>query len=517
MLRELSVTDIAVGTRHRTEMGDLASLAESIRREGLLQPIGVTPELELVFGERRLRAVRDVLKSETILARVVNVTSILAGEYAENEVRKDFTPSERVAIARAVERQLGNRRGQRTDTRRVQKVAHVPPGTKTRAAAAARAGFGNHETYRQAARVVDGGTPRLIRAMDEGRVSISAAAILTAAEPGLQDAVLELDEEAILRVAREIRARQAERRAERQERATPQPRPRPKQERVRATRLIRGDCRQELPRLEGQSIDLLLTDPPYPEIDREYGRLTEAEWHDLMRAVVAEGRRVLKPSGSMVVILQPNYEQVGRMRLWLWEFVAWAGREWNLVQDAYWWATDAMPLNGTSRKWGLMRQSVKMCVWLGPPDCYRNQDNVLWMPSDQLFAGRKSDTALRTSRSGRNYCDAVIAGTADERGGTTPFNLLPVAAGGTAAAGVPHPAATPYDVAAWWVKYLLPPGGVLLDCFAGSGTMLAAGLDYGASRVIGIEREQKYIALARRRVVSGCPTRGSGRRGGRRG
>ena len=39
----------------------------------------------------------------------------------------------------------------------------------------AAAGFGNHETYRQARKVVEEGTPTLIQAMDEGRVSISAA------------------------------------------------------------------------------------------------------------------------------------------------------------------------------------------------------------------------------------------------------------------------------------------------------------------------------------------------------
>ena len=118
-----------------------------------------------------------------------------------------------------------------------------------------------------------------------------------------------------------------------------------------------------------------------------------------MRVVVAEGRRVLKPKGSMVVILQPNFEKVGRMRLWLWEFVAWAGREWNIVQDAYWWSYDALPLAGTNRRQGLLRHSVKMCVWLGASTCYRNQDNVLWLPSDDIFAQRKSDSALRTSPS----------------------------------------------------------------------------------------------------------------------
>lgn len=162
-----------------------------------------------------------------------------------------------------------------------------------------------------------------------------------------------------------------------------------------------------------------------------------------------------------------------------------------------------MPLSGTNRKQGLLRQSVKMCVWLGSPNCYRSQDNVLWLPSDDIFANRKSDAALRTSRSGRNYRNGQIAETAEERGGSTPFNLIPVAAGGSAAADVAHPSTTPYDVAAWWVKYLLPPQGILLDPFAGSGTMLAAGLDFGASKVIGIEKERRYIKVAEKRLVEG--------------
>jgi len=503
MLQELKIADIKVGNRHRKDMGDLTSLAESIREEGLLQPIGVTEKLELVFGERRLRAHKDILKRKTVLARIVDVTSIIQGEYAENEVRKDFTPSERVAIAKAIERQIGNRRGQRTDKQPVQKVAQVGPGEKTRDKAAEKAGFGNHETYRQAAKVVQNGTPKLIQAMDEGRVSISAASILVDADADEQEAVLELDEKAILQAAKEIRARQAEKRAEHQDSKTPKPQARPKKERLKATRLIHGDCRKEMKKLTEKSVDLILTDPPYPEIDREYGRMTEEAWHELMKMVVTEGRRVLKPTGSMVVILQPNFEKVGQMRLWLWEFMVWAGREWNLIQDAYWWTFDAMPLTGSSRKNGLMRQSVKMCIWLGPANCYRNQENVLCLPSDALFAEGRSDKALRNTPSGRTYRDGRIAETVEERAGTTPFNLLPVAAGGTSGTSNGHPATTPYDVAAWWVKYLLPQDGVLLDCFAGSGTMLAAGLDFGASKVIGIEQQKKYNKIAEKRIVEG--------------
>jgi len=190
-----------------------------------------------------------------------------------------------------------------------------------------------------------------------------------------------------------------------------------RQARIDATTLIHGDCRAELGKIPSQSVDATITDPIYPEVKREYGRIGAEQWHELMRAVVRESRRVLKPKGSMVVILQPNYEAIGRMRLWLWDFVAWAGREWNLVQDVYWWAIDAMPLAGTDRKYGLMRQSVKTCVWLGPPDCYRNQDEVLWTPSDSTSARHRADIALRAGRNGKHYRNSTIALAADERGG----------------------------------------------------------------------------------------------------
>src|ERR1019366_3942891 len=151
---------------------------------------------------------------------------------------------------------------------------------------AEKAGFGNHETYRQAAKVVANGTPRLIQEIEDGRVSISAASILVDADPDEQEAVLELDEKAILQAAREIRARQAEKRAEHQDSKTVKPQVRPSKERLRATRLIHACSGKQQKNRPANGTVRLLGPPPYPEIDREYGRLTEAEWHELMRTVV---------------------------------------------------------------------------------------------------------------------------------------------------------------------------------------------------------------------------------------
>ncbi len=124
------------------------------------------------------------------------------------------------------------------------------------------------------------------------------------------------------------------------------------------------------------------------------------------------------------------------------------------------------------------------------------------MPSDVNFAESRENRAVRRGPSGRTYNHGEMTETVEARGGSTPFNLLPVAAGGNASDNH-HPGKTPYDVAAWWVKYLLPPGGVLFDCFVGSGTMLAAGLDFGASKVISIEQEKKYVKMAEKRIVEG--------------
>jgi hypothetical protein len=132
--------------------------------------------------------------------------------------------------------------------------------------------------------------------------------------------------------------------------------------RIEAVTLIHGDCRSKLKDIASKSIDCVITDPIYPEVNRAYGRITEDQWQDMMKVVVLECRRILRPKGSAVLIFQPNYEKIGKMRLWLWEFLLWSAKEWNLIQDVYWWAIDAMPLVGVNRKYGLLRQSVKMCI-----------------------------------------------------------------------------------------------------------------------------------------------------------
>lgn len=249
----------------------------------------------------------------------------------------------------------------------------------------------------------------------------------------------------------------------------------------------RGDCRQVLTEIPDGSVDAMITDPPYPEVDRDYGRFSESEWFDLMTGVVEESRRILKPSGSAVFLLQPNSKHVGQMRLWPWRFALWLGEAWNIVQDHYWWNFATVPTVHCQRRYGLARPSVKWALWAGAPDCYRNQDEVLWTESDAQAANNRSQRALKYP-SGHHLDIGRIAQTSKRRGGVTPFNLLPLAntnsVSGAGAKG--HGAGTPLEWCRWWVRYIVPPRGVVVDPFCGSGTMLVA-CDEEDRHCIGIE------------------------------
>ena len=65
-----------------------------------------------------------------------------------------------------------------------------------------------------------------------------------------------------------------------------------------------------------------------------------------------------------------------------------------------------------------------------------------------------------------------------------------------------HTKVPPRSIIPYILQYT-QPGDLVLDPFCGSGTMLAAGLDCGASRVIGIDQEKKYLAMAKRKVLGG--------------
>lgn len=91
--QSIKLSDVKVTVRFRKEMGDIASLADSISRYGLVQPIVLTPDFTLVAGERRYRA-HEHLKRETIdyvLVQDLPEEALREIELEENIRRKAMT------------------------------------------------------------------------------------------------------------------------------------------------------------------------------------------------------------------------------------------------------------------------------------------------------------------------------------------------------------------------------------------------------------------------------------------
>jgi DNA modification methylase len=63
-----------------------------------------------------------------------------------------------------------------------------------------------------------------------------------------------------------------------------------------------------------------------------------------------------------------------------------------------------------------------------------------------------------------------------------------------------HPTTKPLSLMRWLCRLICPPGGTILDPFAGSGSTGAAAVQEGFDYIL-IEQDASYVEIARRRVA----------------
>ena len=92
----------------------------------------------------------------------------------------------------------------------------------------------------------------------------------------------------------------------------------------------------------------------------------------------------------------------------------------------------------------------------------------------------------------------------DRQDGNAGLNSPRAGASRTHGARNHHPTVKPVALMRWLVRFVTPPGGLVLDPFAGSGTTGLACITEQC-RFLGIEREAEYVEIARRRIHSVAP------------
>jgi ParB family chromosome partitioning protein len=103
---QVPIEDIVVKKRIRRDLGDISSLAESMKRLGQISPIVISRKNILVAGGRRLEAAKH-LGWRTINAVVADISDPLAAletEAEENIMRQDFSSEETAEASRRIYR-----------------------------------------------------------------------------------------------------------------------------------------------------------------------------------------------------------------------------------------------------------------------------------------------------------------------------------------------------------------------------------------------------------------------------
>ncbi len=273
--------------------------------------------------------------------------------------------------------------------------------------------------------------------------------------------------------------------------------------------VLRGDALRQLARLPDESIDCVVTSPPYYrqrhyDSKRELGQESDPqEYVSRLVEIFEEVHRTLKPEGSIWVVLGDKYlrgRQLGmpwRVALGLQD----AG--WLLRADVIWHKPNAMPSSVTTRPTTdheYIFFFTKQAQYYYDADAIR-EPHVTFSESSRMKGGRRHFHQRNgTPEKGKNQGNQNLHdGRWDQafhpkgRNKRTVWSI-PLSKNRDA-----HFAVFPEALVATCIQAGCPKRGVVLDPFLGSGTTAIVAKQLGRD-FVGIERAAKYCNMSRRRI-----------------
>ncbi|MGZ8287103.1 MAG: DNA methyltransferase [Allosphingosinicella sp.] len=243
--------------------------------------------------------------------------------------------------------------------------------------------------------------------------------------------------------------------------------------------ILQDDCIAAMAGLPAGSVDMVFADPPYnlqlggdlfrPEgglvdaVDDDWDKFaTFAAYDEFTRAWLKEARRILKPNGTLWVI--GSYHNIYRVGAALQDAGYW------ILNDIIWRKSNPMPnFRGTR-----FTNAHETLIWASRSEDSRYTFNYRAMKALNDELQMRSDWLLPICSGGERVKD-----------------------GGTKA----HPTQKPESLLYRVMLACTNKGDVVLDPFFGTGTTGAVARRLGR-RWIGIEREKRYVRVARERIDS---------------
>lgn len=251
--------------------------------------------------------------------------------------------------------------------------------------------------------------------------------------------------------------------------------------------LHHGDCAEVMRILPTESVDAIVTSPPYAEQRKStYGGIPEKDYPAWTVAWMTEAWRVLKPNGSVIINIRPNLKAGQISDYMLHTRLALRGAGWAELEELIWHKPNGMPIGSLARP----RRSWESLHWFG-------KHGKAW--SDPKAAGTEPMRETRASKTAASRIGWDVGQGAAKDSVPTIVRVPDVVAIGSGGQRIEHPAPFPWQVAEWCGKLICPPGGTILDPFSGSASTGVAAIRNGWD-YIGIEAEEEYILMSRKRL-----------------
>ena len=244
--------------------------------------------------------------------------------------------------------------------------------------------------------------------------------------------------------------------------------------------IVHGDSREILGAYSEDSVDLIMTSPPFGLVrKKDYGNVEANEYVNWFKPFARDFHRVLKDSGSLVIDIGGAWNKGYPTRnLYHFKLLIMLCEEigFHLAQDFYWWNPSKLP---TPAEWVTVRRirvkdAINTVWWLSKTPWPKASNRRVLQPYSQsmreLFAkGYKA----KKRPSGHSISEKFST----NNGAAIPPNLIAIPNTESNSLYLrycekkglkPHPARYPAELPEYFIRMLTEPDDLVIDPFAGS-------------------------------------------------
>lgn len=262
---------------------------------------------------------------------------------------------------------------------------------------------------------------------------------------------------------------------------------------MQTNKIYCGDCEEVLKTFPDNSIDLILTSPPYADQRKKDTSIKPDEYVEWFLPKSEQFLRVLKPTGTFILNIKERVVKKERHTYVLDLIIQLRQKGWLWTEEFVWHKKTAYPGKWPNRfrdSWERLLQFNKESEF----NMY--QDAVMvpvgdWVEEKHSLTDKPRKENKTGSGFGRNKSNWI------GRDKVYPTNVIHMAA---ECSNHSHSAAFPIALPTWFIKLFTQPNDIVLDPFSGSGTTALAAKQLGR-RYIGIDVNSDYCQLAEERVL----------------